>query len=118
MQVKRAQVLQEDRIGFARRDVDHGDVEVTAPVRNQHTGVIGHREEVAQHADHRRHAGARRDEQQWARLDRQDEIAISLFEVDEGAGLGLVNEARADGPAGDGLDGDGDQAVRAGPVGE
>ena len=85
--VERAQVVEEDRVGLARRDVHDDDV--VAALRGQaHDAGVGDREEVAQHPDHRGDAGAGGDEQQLAAVGRQHELAGRLLEVDQRAGRG------------------------------
>ena len=51
-------------------------------------------------------------------LGRQHELAGRLLEVDERAGPQVVDEVVADQTVGDGLDGDRDEAVGAGAVGQ
>ena len=63
--VQGLQVAAEDRVGPARRDVQHDDVVVGAALGAEHAGVGGG-EQVAQHADDRRDAGAGGDEEQLA----------------------------------------------------
>ena len=86
-------------------------------VGRQHA-VVGAREEVAQHADDRRDAGAGGDHEELAALGRQHELAGRLLEVDQRAGRGAVDEVVADQAVGHGLDGDRDAAVAARAVGE
>ena len=114
---ERLEVVQEDRVGPGRGDVDDGDVEGRAPAGPQHA-LVGGREQVAKHADHRRDAGAGGDEEEAAALGGQHELAGCLLEVDEGAGPHVVDEVVADEPVGDRLDRDRDPAVGAGAMGQ
>ena len=116
--VEGLEVAAEDRVGPAGRDVEDDDVVVGAALGAEHAGVGGG-EEVAQHADDRRDAGAGGDEEQLAdQVVGEHELALGLLEVDQGAGLAVVHEVVADQAVGDGLDGDRDQPVGARAVGQ
>ena len=90
--VQGLEVAAEDRVGPAGRDVQHDDVVVGAALGAEHAGVGGG-EQVAQHADHRRDAGAGGDEEQLAdQVDGEHELALGLLEVHERAGLAVVHD--------------------------
>ena len=74
--------------GWLGRDVHDDDVVVGAAGQPQHA-LVGDREQVAQHADHRGDAGAGGDEEELAALGGQHELAGGLLEVDQRAGPGL-----------------------------
>ena len=106
----RAELVAEDRGRLVLVDVHEGDV-----------GVDGHPagEQVAQHPDHRRDAGAGGDQQQLARdRGRQHELALGLLQLEHLAGLGAVHQVVGDDAAGDRLDGEAQVAVAARAVGQ
>ncbi len=113
--VELAKVADEDRVGFARRDVHDGDV-VGLAAREAHHPGVGDREQVAQHPDHRRDTGPGGDEEELAAVGGQHELAGRLLEVHESADLGAVHQVVADLALRHGLDRDRDAAVAAGTV--
>ena len=116
--VQRLEVAAEDRVGPAGRDVQDDDVVVGAALGAEHAGV-GRGEQVAQHADDRRDAGAGGDEEQLAAaVLGSTNSPWACSRCTSVPGLAVVHEVVADEPVGDGLDGDRDQPVGPRAVGQ